>query len=71
MTFELTFSEIELASTAQKFVAFSPDFCTEEAKKLIMSSQGDELMKITKTMASPIKITKAEKVTDEMLANAL
>jgi hypothetical protein len=72
MVFKATFSEIELASDVQSFVSFNSDSCDNpELKQTILSSLGDDLLKVTKSIASPIKIIHVEKVTDELLEKAL
>ncbi|MBU0906627.1 MAG: hypothetical protein KKD18_06500 [Nanoarchaeota archaeon] len=73
MTINVTFSEIELAGDLKSFVSFNSNSCeNEELKKIILSyTDDDELLKVTKTIASPIKIIHVEKVTEELLSKAL
>ncbi|MEK6761066.1 MAG: hypothetical protein AABX93_04040 [Nanoarchaeota archaeon] len=72
MTISVTFSEIELAGDLKSFVSFNSGSCSnEELEKEILELDDDDLYKVTKTIASPIKITQIEKVTDELLEKAL
>lgn len=69
---EVTFSEIELAGDVKSFISFNSNSCdNEDLKKLALTSDDDELFKVTKKIASPLKIINIEKVTDEMLEKAL
>lgn len=69
----IEFSEIELASDVKDFLARGSDVsCSEESlKKIILSSGDDELLKITKTIASPIKIIGVVKIDDSFIENNL
>jgi len=72
MAINVTFSEIELAGDLKSFVSFNSGSCqNEELEKSILALEDDDLYKVTKTIASPIKITNIEKVTDELLEKAL
>lgn len=72
MVFKVTFSEVEIASDVKSFISFNSDsYETESLKEEILSSQDDDLLKITKTIASQIKIIKVEEITDELLERAL
>ena len=72
MAINVTFSEIELAGDLKSFVSFNSNSCeNEELEKSILALEDDDLYKVTKTIASPIKITNIEKVTDELLEKAL
>jgi hypothetical protein len=70
---EVTFSEIELAGDIKSFISFNSNSCDNGfLKKMILNtSDDDELFKVTKKIASPLKIINIEKVTDEMLEKAL
>jgi len=69
---ELTFSEIELAGDVKSFISFNSNSCDDEnLKEMALASDDDELFKVTKKIASPLKIINIEKITDEMLENAL
>ena len=69
---EVTFSEIELAGDVKSFISFNSNSCEDETlKKMALTSDDDELFKVTKKIASPLKIINIEKVTDEMLEKAL
>ncbi len=69
---KITFSEIELAGDVKSFISFNYDsYLAENLKAIVFSSNDDELFKVTKEIASPLKIINIEKVTDEMLENAL
>ncbi|MCK4730416.1 MAG: hypothetical protein KAT28_03800 [Candidatus Aenigmarchaeota archaeon] len=61
--------EIELAEEIKDFISESSDvnFENEELKKLIMDTKDDELLKITKVIGSPIKITEVKIVDDDFL----
>lgn len=69
---EVTFSEIELAGDVKSFISFNSNSCDNETlKKMALTSDDDDLFKVTKKIASPLKIINIEKVTDEMLEKAL
>lgn len=72
MTIKVTFSEVELAGDVKSFISFNSDsYDTEDLKNQIFTSDNNDLLKVTKTIASPIKIIKVEKITDNLLENAL
>ena len=73
MAINVTFSEIELAGDLKSFVSFNSNSCENEKlkKEILEYDDDDELLKVTKTIASPIKIVNVEKVTDELLNKAL
>lgn len=67
-----TFSEVELAEEVKSFISFNTDSYTDEIlKEKILAYDDDDLLKVTKNMASPIKIIGVEKITDELLEKAL
>ena len=68
---QLIFSEVELADDVKSFVSFNSNACDEEIKAELWSCQEDDLLKVTKKMAAPIKIIKIEKITNEMLENSI
>ena len=69
---ELTFSEVELAGDVKSFISFNSNSCDNDGlKKMALSSDDDELLKVTKKIASPLKIINIEKITDEMLENSI
>ncbi len=69
---ELTFSEIELAGDVKSFISFNSNSCPDEKlKTMALSSDDDILFKVTKKIASPLKIVNIEKITDEMLEEAI
>jgi hypothetical protein len=65
----LTFSEIDFANDVKDFISMSSDVSFEnpKMKEDILASEDDQLLKITKTIASPIKIIKVEKVDEAFL----
>jgi hypothetical protein len=72
MDINVKFSEIELAGDVKSFVSLNTDSCeNEEFKEIISSSDDDDLLKVTKQVASPLKIIDVQKVTDELLDKAL
>ncbi len=72
MVINITFSEIELASDLKSFISFNSNSCEDEIlKKEILDCEEDELLKVTKSVASPLKIIKVEKVTEELLEKAI
>lgn len=72
MAIDITFSEIELAEDLKSFISFNSNSCeNEQIEELILGSEDDDLLKVTKKIASPIKIVDIEKVTDELLEKAL
>ena len=68
---ELTFSEVELAGDVKSFISFNSNACEDNFKSIAIDSDDDDLLKVTKKIASPLKIIKIEKITDEMLENSL
>ena len=72
MAINVKFSEIELAGDVKSFVSLNSNSCEDENfKKIISSSDDDDLLKVTKQVASPLKIIDVQKVTDELLNKAL
>ena len=71
MSFEVNFSEVELAEDLKGFISFNADSCTETLKITILNYNNDDLIKVTKKVASPIKITNVELITDELLNEAI
>ncbi len=72
MTINVTFSEIELAEDLKSFVSFNSGSCeNEKLEKSILELDDEDLYKVTKTIASPIKIVSFEKVTNELLEKSL
>ena len=72
MAFNVTFTEVELAEDVKNFISFNSDSYTDESlKDEIFDYDNDDLLKVTKNIGSPIKITKVEKITDELLDKAL
>lgn len=69
---ELTFSEIELAGDVKSFISFNSNSCpNEKLKTMALNSDDDVLFKVTKRIASPLKIINIEEITDEMLEKAI
>lgn len=69
---QITFSEVELAGDVKSFISFNSNSCeNENLKKIILASDDDDLFKVTKKIASLLKIINVEKITDEMLEKAL
>ena len=73
MVIKVSFSEIELAVDVKTLISFgSKQACEDVAlKEKIMGFSDDCLLNVHKTIASPIKITAVDEVTEEMMANAL
>jgi hypothetical protein len=69
----LTFSEIDFANDVKDFISMSSDVSFEnpKMKEDILTSDDNQLLKITKTIASPIKIIKVEKVDEAFLEKNL
>lgn len=69
----LTFSEIDLASDVKDFLIHGSDIScsSEDLKEIILKSGDDELLKVTKTIASPIKIIDVVKVDDGFIESNL
>jgi hypothetical protein len=65
----ITFSDIDFASDVKDFVTMSSDvsYDDEKFKELILTSEDTQLLKITKTIASPIKIINVEKVDEQFI----
>lgn len=71
MILNVTFSEIELASDVKTFVSFDSGSCDAKIKDTIFSAEDDDFLKVTKEIASPLKIISVEKVTEDLLNKAL
>jgi len=71
MTVQVTFSEVELAGEVKSFVSFNANSCEGSLKETILAFDDDELLKVTKNIASPIKIIQVQKITEELLEKAL
>jgi hypothetical protein len=69
----ITFSDVDFASDVKDFVSTSSDvsYQNESIKNLIFSSSNDQLLKVTKTIASPIKIISVEKVDEDFIEKNL
>jgi hypothetical protein len=69
----LTFSEIDFANDVKDFISMSSDVSFEnpKMKEDILNSNDNQLLKITKTIASPIKIINVEKVDEAFLEKNL
>jgi len=68
MAIDVTFSEVELGEDLKGLVSFNSDsYLNEELKETIMAFDDDDLIKVTKQIASPIKIIAVEKVNEEMI----
>jgi len=65
----IEFSEIEFAEDVQNFISGSSDvvFNTQDLKKKIFDSNCDDLLKVTKKIASPIKIIDVQKVDEKFI----
>lgn len=69
---QVTFSEVELAGDVQKFIAVSSTACDTAALKAeIASFNEDDFLKVTKQIASPMKIINVKKIDEEYLAMAM
>ena len=71
MTIKVTFSEVELAGDVKNFISFNANSCEEDVKKTVFECDEDDLLKVTKNIASPIKIINVQKITEELLEKAL
>lgn len=69
----ITFSEIDVACDIKQFLSMSKDisYSGDELKTFIFSCNDSDLLKVTKTIASPIKIVKAVKVDDDYIERNL
>jgi len=64
------FVEIDLAEDVQDLLSHNADIqCNEEIKKEIFSKKPLALLKVTKTINSPLSIIAIEEVTPELLAS--
>jgi len=67
----LTFSEVELAGDVKTFISFNSNACVDNLKKDLWIMDDDDLLKVTKQIASPLKIISIQKITDEMLEESI
>lgn len=70
---EIIFSEIETAGDVKDFVSTASDmpYDDDKIKEQIFSFDDCDLIKVTKTIASPIKIIKVDKVDEQYIEKNL
>ena len=73
MTNTITFSDIDLAGDVKQFISMSKDvsYASDKIYEFVFSCDDSDLIKVTKTIASPIKIIDVVKVDEDYIVKNL